>query len=165
MDHRRANHKLPWTEEDISLLSQFRADGWPDVEIARHLGRTVLSVQKQVRTLGLFGGPYPEKQLMSAMVRWSPLDIEFLRDRHHRWGMSTREIAKEMGRTIANVHQKKVKLGLTPNNLGDAAAGHIGSKMKGHSATAEIARMEAISVLEARIAARKKSAGAFHGHP
>lgn len=164
MNDRRSNCN-PWTDEDVALLEQFRSYGCTFAGIARHLGRTVLSVQKQVRTLGLFGGPYPEKQLMSAMVRWSPLDIEFLRDRHHRWGMSTREIAKEMGRTIANVHQKKVKLGLTPNNLGDATADHIGSKLKGHSATAEIARMEAISVLEARIAARKKRAGLFHCHP
>lgn len=92
----------PWTDEELAFLRE----NWgklPHAEIARHLSRSIPSINGKAGVLGLRRKKEPP---------WTEEDIRFLRE---NWGrLSIRQLAKKLNRTVHGILVKSRRLKLGP---------------------------------------------------
>ncbi len=88
-----------WTEADEQLLREHHANGTPRAEIAKLLGRTVISIKTRIGRLGL-----------GKDRRWSEADKQFAIEQ--RGTLTAEQIATHLGRPKTTVYQLWNRLNL-----------------------------------------------------
>lgn len=96
----RAARRLYSEDEDGFLRANYRS--MPSGDIARHLGRGVVSVRKRAAKLGL----------SSPLKRWGSEEDEVIRS---AWGNKRlAKVARELGRSVSEVSSRAKALGCSP---------------------------------------------------
>lgn len=89
----------PWFDAEVEQLRSLVASNVGNVEIAKALGRTVLSVKSKVNRLGMPARVKPQKS-------WPPEETEQLLRLRDEMRLGWSEIAKRLNRSSGTCHSK-----------------------------------------------------------